>query len=300
MLAPIANKAAISPINIDKLRRPGHQRKLPSDGQDTIEISQEARELAGTARGGHGPATHEPAPPAPPPLVQDPNPLPPLQDPTRVTEVEAIQESTLQRPMDAVSGSRRADPIDQAPPALTTQERAQVRALERQDQQIRAHEHAHLRASGGHAAGPPSYKMQVGPDGRRYAVGGHVRIDATPVQGNPEATITKMQDVRRAALAPANPSAQDRRVASEAARYEQEARAQMAAQRAERTSEFGRGAETAEAMRPGQAQDDRDVFAPVWGPRAAMAFSALLEATEPDPVSIESTISARDLDQPEG
>ena len=125
-------------------------------------------------------------------------------------------------------------------------------------------------------------------------------IDATPVQGNPEATIAKMQDVRRAALAPANPSAQDRRVASEATRFEQEARAQIAAQRAERTPETDRGTETEEAIRPGQAQDDRDAFAPVWDPRAAMAFSALLEATEPDPVSIESTISARDLDQPEG
>ena len=42
-----------------------------------------------------------------------------------------------------------------------------------------------------------------------------------------------MQRVRRAALAPAQPSAQDRAVAAEASRQEQEARAELSASRSE-------------------------------------------------------------------
>ena len=67
----------------------------------------------------------------------------------------------------------------------------------------------------------------MGPDGRRYAVGGEVAIDASRVPGDPQATIRKAQVIRRAALAPAAPSAQDQRVAAQATRMEQQARAEL-------------------------------------------------------------------------
>lgn len=57
-----------------------------------------------------------------------------------------------------------------------------------------------------------------------YAVGGRVRIDVSAVSGDPAATLRKMQQVRRAALAPAEPSSQDRRVASRASAEEAKAR----------------------------------------------------------------------------
>jgi hypothetical protein len=47
-------------------------------------------------------------------------------------------------------------------------------------------------------------------------VGGEVSVDLSTVAGNPSATITKMQKVHAAALAPANPSAQDIQVAANA------------------------------------------------------------------------------------
>ncbi len=51
--------------------------------------------------------------------------------------------------------------------------------------------------------------------------------------GDPQATIAKMQQVRRAALAPAEPSAQDRRVAARASEQERRARAELERQRSE-------------------------------------------------------------------
>ena len=52
-------------------------------------------------------------------------------------------------------------------------------------------------------------------------------IDASPVAGDPEATIRKAQVIRAAAMAPADPSAQDRRVAAAATKMEAEARQEL-------------------------------------------------------------------------
>jgi len=88
-----------------------------------------------------------------------------------------------------------------------------INELKARDQEVRTHEAAHA-AVGGSIAGSPSYSYEQGPDGKKYAVAGEVMIDVAPVNGDPQATITKMQKVYSAALAPANPSAQDRKVAS--------------------------------------------------------------------------------------
>lgn len=87
--------------------------------------------------------------------------------------------------------------------------------LKQRDQEVRAHELAHAR-TGGAVTGAPSYTFKAGPDGKKYAVAGEVSVDLSGVPGNPQATIAKMQKVHAAALAPANPSAQDIKVASSA------------------------------------------------------------------------------------
>lgn len=102
--------------------------------------------------------------------------------------------------------------------------------LQRRDREVRAHEAAHVAAGAGLVRGGASYTYQVGPDGRRYAVGGEVRID-TSAGATPAETLAKAERIRAAALAPANPSAQDYAVAAEAARLAQEARAELAAAR---------------------------------------------------------------------
>ncbi len=113
---------------------------------------------------------------------------------------------------------------------LTEEERRQVDELSRRDVEVRRHEQAHKSAAGSHATGGPSFEYQTGPDGKRYAVGGEVGIDTSPVDGDPTATIRKMQQIRAAALAPAEPSSQDRRIAAETTRAEQEARAELSRQ----------------------------------------------------------------------
>lgn len=114
---------------------------------------------------------------------------------------------------------------------LSEEERAEVERMRARDQEVRAHEQAHRAAAAGLVRGGTALSYEVGPDGKRYAVAGEVSIDASAVAGDPAATIQKAQVVRRAALAPATPSARDRQVAGEATRMEQRARSELARQR---------------------------------------------------------------------
>jgi hypothetical protein len=105
---------------------------------------------------------------------------------------------------------------------LTQQEIKQLEDLKNRDQEVRKHEQAHKSAGGRYAEGV-SFSYQTGPDGRRYAVGGEVGIDVSK-EDTPEETIQKAASVRAAALAPANPSSQDRKIAAMASQMAQEAR----------------------------------------------------------------------------
>jgi hypothetical protein len=116
---------------------------------------------------------------------------------------------------------------------LTPQQQKQVDSLKSRDADVRRHEAAHLAASGGYARGGASFTFQTGPDGKQYAVGGEVQIDASPVPNNPQATIQKMQVIEAAALAPADPSGQDRSVAASAAAQSAKAQAELATQRSQ-------------------------------------------------------------------
>jgi hypothetical protein len=103
-----------------------------------------------------------------------------------------------------------------ASPELETTARRALESLRQRDQEVRLHEQAHLLAAGPYAKGAPSYTYQTGPDGQRYAVGGEVSIDLSAVPGNPQATLQKALTVRRAALAPTDPSEADQAVAAQA------------------------------------------------------------------------------------
>lgn len=112
--------------------------------------------------------------------------------------------------------------------AAKSREQAQViEDLATTDREVRSHEQAHLAAAGRYARSAPSYEYVTGPDGRYYAVGGEVSIDISSVPGDPEATIQKAQTVRAAALAPADPSSQDRAVAAAATQLEAQASTEL-------------------------------------------------------------------------
>jgi hypothetical protein len=129
-------------------------------------------------------------------------------------------------------GERTEAGTDRGPLELTEAEQALVRDLQQRDREVRAHELAHVAAGGPYVTRPATYQYQVGPDGRRYAVGGEVSID-TSVPSDPEEAITKAQIIQRAALAPIDPSPQDYQVAAQARQMETEARRELAAERLE-------------------------------------------------------------------
>ncbi len=132
--------------------------------------------------------------------------------------------------------SSRPEPETPAPAStdrlrLSDEALEKVEELARRDREVRSHELAHLAAAGPYAQGGIKLKYTQGPDGKRYAVGGEVGIDTSPVPGDPEATLEKARAIRAAAMAPVEPSAQDRRVAVEAARLMAQAQAELARQR---------------------------------------------------------------------
>lgn len=126
------------------------------------------------------------------------------------------------------------EPKDPSGQQLSEEDKRKVEELKKTDANVRAHEAAHISAGGGLVRGGASYDYQSGPDGQRYAVAGEVSIDTSPVRGNPQATLAKAQRIRQAALAPADPSSQDRSVAAQASQMAAEASMELAKQRSEK------------------------------------------------------------------
>lgn len=145
---------------------------------------------------------------------------------------------------------------------------AEVRDLAARDREVRNHELAHS-VAGGRYSGSPSYEFTRGPDGNTYAVNGEVSIDLGRA-ATLQATIEKMEIVRQAALAPADPSSQDRQVAVEAARIAAQARQELLAEsgqsneKADNKTSVDAGQRSLESesssVRDGQQRADVDAF----------------------------------------
>ncbi|KTG19040.1 catalase [Pseudoalteromonas sp. XI10] len=119
------------------------------------------------------------------------------------------------------------------------QDAEQIKELKARDTEVRIHEQAHATV-GGQYAGSPSYEYQRGPDGTNYAVGGEVQIDVAEIEGDPKATIEKMQTVRAAALAPQEPSSADRSIVADATQKLMAAQAELASQSADGDADSGK------------------------------------------------------------
>ncbi|KPQ28188.1 MAG: SprA-related family [Marinobacter excellens HL-55] len=141
-------------------------------------------------------------------------------DPTRGVEQSPENRSDNTATDQEQSSSANARGLDEA-------QLKELANLKARDREVRAHEAAH-QAVGGQYAGAMSFTYQRGPDGAQYAVGGEVPIDVSPVAGDPQATIEKMRVVRAAAMAPAQPSAQDRAVAAQAMQTMLQAQSELA------------------------------------------------------------------------
>jgi len=120
-----------------------------------------------------------------------------------------------------------------------------IQALSQRDREVRAHEAAHLAAAGRYAGSGANFTYQRGPNGVNYAIGGEVTLD-TSTPSDPQQALAKANQIRAAALAPTQPSTQDRTVAAQATQAAAQARANIASERAE---------EAAETLERGQGDD---------------------------------------------
>jgi len=81
------------------------------------------------------------------------------------------------------------------------------------DSNIRSHEQLH--ASLAQTNGGINYTYQVGPDGKMYVNGGHVRLD-TSMPSDPKEAAFKLGQIQKAATAPDGLSAADASIARDA------------------------------------------------------------------------------------
>jgi len=100
-----------------------------------------------------------------------------------------------------------------------------INKLKAIEKRVIAHELAH-KSVGGELAGAIRYKYVVGPNGKRYIVGGEVPIHIRKGK-TPEETIKIAEKVKAAALAPSDPSPQDLKVAAMATALEMQAKAEL-------------------------------------------------------------------------
>ncbi|MCL2767714.1 MAG: hypothetical protein FWE49_03185 [Synergistaceae bacterium] len=142
----------------------------------------------------------------------------PVNDPNRDSKDSAVKDA-VSRVKSAVKDG--------------VKERAVISELEKNERQVLAHEAAHV-AVGGRFVGTPKYTRVLGPDGKSYVTGGEVPISVLP-SSDPKEAIRNLEQVRAAALAPIDPSAQDIGVAAAAAN----AIAQEAAKLATHQAEWG-------------------------------------------------------------
>ncbi|MDE7315933.1 MAG: hypothetical protein K2N11_09585 [Mucispirillum sp.] len=153
----------------------------------------------------------------------------------RNNETTLNNNSNNENPSSYLTGEEilasKPEKINNSNQQFTEEEQKQIDELKARDREVKTHEQAHIAAGGSYVLGGASYDYQTGPDGKQYAVGGSVNIDTSPVKGDPEATIAKAQVVIKAALAPAEPSGQDQKVASTARQMMSEARKELTHQK---------------------------------------------------------------------
>ena len=158
------------------------------------------------------------------------------QDPAANAGLVTAPGTTQAQGTDEASKSEQTNPSATSAKGLdgqelTEEEQAEVEDMKARDSEVRTHENAH-KSAGGQYAASPSYTYETGPDGKRYITDGEVSIDVGK-EDDPQDTIEKMQVVKRAAMAPAQPSAQDRQVYAEASQKEAEARQELAQEKQE-------------------------------------------------------------------
>lgn len=153
------------------------------------------------------------------------------------TSTQTSSQTSSQTAEDAQRAAEEKAAARQASKELTPEQLREVERLKQIDREVRAHEQAHLSAGFGVVTSGPSYTYTYGPDKKQYATAGEVGID-TSAEKKPQANVDKGQRIQAAALAPAEPSPQDHRVAAIGRQLEIQGRADLA--REQRAQSYAR------------------------------------------------------------
>lgn len=145
----------------------------------------------------------------------------------------------------STSTSTEASSIGTDKDKLTEDQQRQVEKLKERDKEVKTHEQAHLSSAGGLNASAPTYTYQTGPDGKQYAIGGEVSISFTPT-GDPQKDLQAAEAMKNSALAPADPSSQDRSVAQAADKMIAQAQQEILQAKQEQSSNITIGAKNSE------------------------------------------------------
>lgn len=155
---------------------------------------------------------------------------------------------------------------------------AVAQQMAQREREVIAHEMAH-QAAAGQFGGGATYTRAQGPDGRSYIVGGEVPIHF--VEGaTPEETVRNMEQIQRAATAPADPSPQDLRVAAKAAAAAARARAQIAQEQSGKNRETNPIAAKGTPVRPDEPEKEDPAKNGAGSVVASVRFSEIQRRSE--------------------
>ena len=110
---------------------------------------------------------------------------------------ETSEEQAGQNTNSSISGDTDLDPA----------EKAVVAQLQSRDSAVKQEEKAHAVAAGPYGSAP-QYEYQIGPDGKAYAIGGHVDVSVS-MTGSAADRDRALATLQNAALAPNAPSGAD-------------------------------------------------------------------------------------------
>ena len=215
IVTPILNAIAYptANINTESARRDNVQRETIPQASDSQQ---------GASQKGLGSEADKAKSPGQPPAPVT------YERPQIQTELQAAFQNVFGQEKDNAQdeSAGKQDAKDRQQEQQEKQDAAEIEQLKARDQEVRVHEQAHA-STGGQYAGAPQYEYTTGPDNKRYVTDGEVSIDVSE-EKTPEETLKKMEQVRAAALAPAEPSSQDLKVAAEASQKATEARSEIA------------------------------------------------------------------------
>ena len=125
-----------------------------------------------------------------------------------------------------LSGNQVLVAKQQNPDDPASNKQKTIDELKSRDKEVRTHEAAHTANPELIKIGSAQFDYTIGPDGKAYATGGKVTL-STGNSRTPEEALSKAEALKKASMAPGDPSPQDLQALNSAVAMEFEARNQI-------------------------------------------------------------------------